>query len=148
MNDDKLIDELNDLIVRNYDASKGFQNAAGNASSSSLKTIFTDCSEQRKSFADELEQMVRSLGGVPKSEASPLGEAHRTWMDIKSALSTNEDEALLEACASGEMAAVKAYNSLLEKSEVPSEIITRVEAQRDVVKRTLEEMRELEQINS
>lgn len=147
MNTDKLIKELNDVIVRNYDASKGFQNAADNVKSSALKTIFTDCSEQRMTFAGELQEQVRSLGGQPKSESSPLGDAHRTWMDIKSSLASDEDEAILEACITGETAAVKEYDDLLKESGIPDDIRTRVEAQRNVVKRTLEEVRELEHIN-
>lgn len=147
MDNEKLIDELNDIIVRNYDASKGFQNAADNVKSSSLKTIFTDASTQRSTFAGELQQEVRTLGGEPKNESSALGAAHRTWMDVKSALSTNEDEAILDACVTGEKAAVKEYDKLLKKPDVPDVIRQRVEAQRNVVQRTLDEVRELEHIS-
>lgn len=146
MNNDKIIEELNNVIVRNYDAAKGFKTAAENVSSGKLKTIFSDCSDQRGTFADELQGVVRSLGGEPKEKSSSLGKIHRTWMDVKSSLSTDNDGSILEACITGEKAAVKEYDKVLEKQDIPEDIITRIDAQRNMVKRTLNEVRELEHI--
>lgn len=146
MDNKELIKELNDIIVRNNDASKGFRTAADNVKSKDLKTIFEDCSTQRNTFADEIQGIVRSLGGEPKDHTSTESKLHRTWMDLKSSLSSDNDESILEACITGEKAAVKEYDKFLDKSGISTDIRSRIDAQRSMVKRTLEEVRELEHI--
>lgn len=139
----KLIEGLNDIIVKNYDAAKGFKNAASNVNLHELKELFVKCSTQRSKFAGELQQEVRSLGGEPKHETSTLSAMHRAWMDVKSAVSSDEEEAILGACTTGEKAAVKEYDDLLDEN-IPTNIREVIQVQRNVVNDTLQSIKILE----
>lgn len=140
-----LIDELNDLIVKNYDASKGFQNAADHVHNASLKRMFADAAVQRSQFAEKLQMEVSKLGGTPKSEASPLSNSQRNWMDIKSAFSSNNDETVLEATVTEEKAAIDEYDELLEQP-MPNYLRMALQTQRSEVNNNLQLMRALEEV--
>lgn len=144
ISNENLIEDLNDIIVKNYDASKGFKNASSNVKQQELKEMFLQCSTQRSKFAGELQQEVRSLGGEPKHETSTLSAMHRAWMDVKSAVSTDETEAILGACTTGEKAAVKEYDDLLDQ-QIPENIRKVVQMQRNVVNDTLQSIKILEE---
>lgn len=137
---DKLVEKLNDIIVRNYDAARGFETAASNVKMNELKETFLKCSTQRSKFAGELQQEVRSLGGEPKHETSSISAMHRAWMDVKSAVSNDEEEAVLEACTTGEKAAVKEYDDLLDQN-IPANIRDVIQVQRNVVNDTLQSIK-------
>ncbi len=143
ISNENLIEELNDIIVKNYDASKGFKNAASNVKLQELKEVFLECSTQRNKFAGELQQEIRSLGGEPKHETSAISAMHRAWMDVKSAVSSDEEEAILGACVTGEKAAVKEYDDLLDQN-IPANIREVIQTQRNVVNDTLQSIKILE----
>ncbi len=143
INNEKLIDELNDIIVKNYDAARGFKTAANNVKLQELKEVFLECSTQRKKFAGELQQEIRTLGGEPKHETSAISAMHRAWMDVKSTVASDEEEAILGACVTGEKAAVKEYDELLGEN-IPSNVREVIQVQRNVVNDTLQSIKILE----
>ncbi|MEO8647557.1 MAG: PA2169 family four-helix-bundle protein, partial [Acidobacteriota bacterium] len=63
----------------------------------------------------ELQSLVRSLGGDPENTGSTLGALHRGWINIKSAVTGKDDEAILNECERGEDAAKAAYKDALTK---------------------------------
>lgn len=129
---DKAIGVLNDLIETCKDGAKGFATAAEDADSANLKTLFAKLSAQRESFAADLEGIVSSLGGKPAESGHVAGAAHRGWINLKAAVSGNDDKAILNECERGEDYAKKAYADAL-KETLPGEVRAVVERQaRDV----------------
>ena len=44
---------------------------------------------------------------------------HRTWMDIETAFSSNNEETILEEVQKGEKAAVEEYNEVIKDTTLP-----------------------------
>jgi uncharacterized protein (TIGR02284 family) len=106
---------LNDLIETCEDGAHGYHTAAEDAKDAELRALFQRYADQRGRFARELRDLSRQHGGSGEAHESVAGKLHRGWIDLKSALSTNEPHAVLAECERGEDAAVKSYREALEK---------------------------------
>jgi uncharacterized protein (TIGR02284 family) len=104
------IDILNDLIATCLDGKEGFKLAAEDAKDLELKEIFSNLSRQREEFAQRLQAQVRSLGGKLREHGTLSGALHRGWINIKAAIASRDNHAVLAECESGEDAALKAYS--------------------------------------
>lgn len=118
----ELVHNLQELLEKNYDAEKGFKNAMEDVEDLNLKNFLKKQALQKNMFVTELDNILRSLNEEPKEKGSTKGDLHRTWMDIKTALSSNKDEAVLEECIRGEKASEKEYKEKLKDKSYPPEI--------------------------
>lgn len=141
--DEKLISWLNLLIVVCNDGKLGFNTAAKNATSDDLKTLFYSLSVDREQFGNALKFEVRKIDGDPEKSGGALGALHRAWMDVKTALTSNDDIAILNACITGENAALNAYKEVLEKALLPADTRNVVAIQRIRVEESLKKIREM-----
>jgi uncharacterized protein (TIGR02284 family) len=123
---------LNSLIETNKDGELGFKTAAEKAKDPSLKTLFEKYSAQRAENARELQAAVSSLGEKPAESGHIAGALHRGWMNLKEALSKDEDTALINEAEAGEDAAKKAYTDALAQA-LPANIKGIVQKQYDGV---------------
>jgi uncharacterized protein (TIGR02284 family) len=145
-NHDKLVNNLQELLEKNYDAEKGFTKAMTDAKNPRLKNFLQHQAAQRSRFTTELTQEIRNLNEEPKESGSFTGDLHRTWIDIKSALSGNDDEAVLEECIRGEKASWDEYDNKLKNENFPPNIASVVEKQASEIHNTLSKVRTLEDI--
>lgn len=113
------IDLLNSLVETCKDGCEGFKTAAEDAKDPELQTIFRRYSTQRADFARELRQLIGTLGGDPDKHGSITGALHRGWINIKSAVASNEPHAVLAEAERGEDAAVSAYRDASEQIYEP-----------------------------
>lgn len=134
---------LNKLIETCEDGSAGYRQAAENIEDSRLSSRFGQYAQQRSEFAAELRQEVRSLGGEPEEDGSTAGALHRGWINLKSALATQDAEAVVAECERGEDSAVESYRDALD-SELPNNIRSVIERQYSGVKEAHDRMRSLE----
>lgn len=118
----ELVNDLQELLEKNYDAEKGFKNAIEDSKDRGLKHFLKTQALQKNRFVTELDAIIRTLNEEPKEKGSTTGGLHRTWMDIKTALSSNKDEAVLEECLRGEKASRKEYEEKLDNKFLPPEI--------------------------
>ncbi|AGC75598.1 uncharacterized protein (TIGR02284 family) [Nonlabens dokdonensis] len=138
---------LNDLLEKTYDAQRGYANAAEVTEHVQLKRWLAQQGARRTEFAASLSGEIKNMNKEPDNDGSMKGDLHRSWMNIKAALSLNTDEAILEECITGEKAAVEEYNEVLEhKSELPQTVVSILEAQKDEIKSTLNQVKSLEDI--
>lgn len=140
-----VIDGLNDLLEKNYDAEKGYKNAKENTEVARLKTFFGSRSQQRFQYADALKAAIMKLGGTPITDGSLVATAHRAWIDFKSALAFNDEEAILEECERGEEASLEAYDKFLNTYRLNSEIAAEILKQRNGIARSLDKVEMLEE---
>lgn len=110
-----VISVLNELIEYSKDGEKGFKTSAEDVKNPELKTYFLQRAGECASAASELQHQVRALGGDPETSTSVSGDLHRTWVNIKSALTGKDEEAVLNEVERGEDHALKAYKDALEK---------------------------------
>ncbi|MDP3228232.1 MAG: PA2169 family four-helix-bundle protein [Acidovorax sp.] len=142
LDSDDVVDVLNDLLESSRDGEYGFHASAEHAESGELKGIFQRHSRECAAAALELEHEIRRLGGDPASGGSVSGALHRGWVSVKTALSTNDDKAVLEECERGEDAAVARYRKAL-KANLPADIRALLERQSQGAQRNHDEVRAL-----
>ena len=108
--------KLNELLEKNYDAEKGYLNAANNIDSPRLKMFFKERASERSEFAKNLRTEILSYGQIPEDDGSLKGAAHRNWMSLKSLFISNDKEAILEEAVRGEKASLVEYSEILKES--------------------------------
>jgi uncharacterized protein (TIGR02284 family) len=124
----EIISTINSLIETLKDGQQGFKQAAEAVKDSNLKSLFNEYSLQRAKFAGELQSQAVQLGeSKPEDSSSTSGAIHRAWIDLKSALTSGDDHAILAECERGEDSAVKEYKDAMEGdlSAPISEIVSR-----------------------
>jgi uncharacterized protein (TIGR02284 family) len=131
----EIISTINSLIETLKDGQEGFRQAAEAVKDPGLKSLFNEFSLQRARFAGELQSEAVSLGeSDPETDSSTSGSLHRAWINIKSAITSNDDHAILAECERGEDSAVKEYREAMEE-DVPGPV-------RDVVSRQYQQVQQ------
>lgn len=143
---EKLVDALQELLQKNYDAEKGFKQVMQKAENPQLKNWLQKKAVERSGFANEIDQELRNLNASPKEEGSFAGSAHRVWIDVKTALSADKDEAILEECIRGEKASADEYEDQLESAYFSGSAKTVLSKQRAKVEQTLRTVKRLEDL--
>ena len=138
--DAQVISTLNNLIQICRDGQEGFRTAAEGVANPELKELFQRYSRQRASFASELRDEVRRLGGEAAEGGSITGSFHRGWIGLKAALTGEDERAILAECERGEESALDAYRAALGVDQ-PSSVRAIVERQFAEVKEALHHIR-------
>lgn len=139
---DDIISTLNDLIEVSKDGEEGFRSSAENVDDPKLKAFFLRRSQEVAASVQELQELVRSLGGEPASSTSLSGALHRRWIDIKTALTSNDTLAVLNETERGEDVALATYRKAAEK-ELPTHVRFVVVRQLEGAKRNHDEVKQL-----
>ncbi|MDR3017334.1 PA2169 family four-helix-bundle protein [Delftia acidovorans] len=137
-----VVDVLNDLLESCRDGEYGFRTSSENADSPDLKALFMRHSTECGAAARELEAEIRRLGGEPASGGTVAGALHRGWVSVKTALTSQDDKAVLEECERGEDSAVAQYRKAL-KQPLPPAVRVVVERQAQGAQRNHDEVRDL-----
>ena len=119
---EEISNKLNELLVKNYDAEKGYLNAMSNVDDKNLKIFFKRRASERTQFAKEIRTEILRYGEVPEDSGTFKGTVHRNWMSLKSALSSNNEEKILEEAIRGEEASLEEYDKLMKENNLPPTI--------------------------
>jgi uncharacterized protein (TIGR02284 family) len=134
------IDKLQDLLRVNIDSENGFRDAAEQVDDVALRRIFRQFADERQNNAAELKQFVEFNGEEPVKEGSVLAAIHRSWMDLKAALSSNDAKAILNEAERGEDHIKQMYEDILTETagsavnDVLQHQYAKVKAAHDVVR--------------
>lgn len=141
-NNKDIISDLKGLINILNDGKEGYESAAEATESVELKSVFLKNATERAVYAQELKAHIAQHGGKSENEdGGVLGVLHRTWIDIKQALSSKEDAAILGAIETGEKAAIEKFDAALEDYATHADHIQLLQKQRTGI---LEALREVE----
>lgn len=140
MDNNELIDTLNTLIETSRDGDKGFTACAEDAKDASLRAYFTVCATRCRQSVPPLEELVTRHGGTPEQLGSILGSMNRAWLNLRAAISSNSDLAVLEECERAEDVALRAYRRALEQ-ELPADARAVVKVQLDGVQENHDRVR-------
>ncbi len=132
------LNTVNDLLQTLRDGVEGFTNAAEGAKDPSLKATLAEFASERKLMVD---QMVTSASADPSADKSSITSAlHRGWIDLKAALTSGDDHAILAECERGEDHALKAFRKASEETlpgsieTVVGEITAKIQVAHDQIK--------------
>lgn len=143
MDNKKQVKALNDLLEKSYDAEKGFKDAAENVKAPHLKEMFKEYANQRYQFGHELKGLITSLGGEIDKGDSVASKMHRAWMDLKSAVASNEEKNILEEVKRGEKHALDSYEEALEDLTPASAAFNTVVEQRNQIRTAISRVENL-----
>ena len=93
-------------------------------------------------MARELQDEVRRLGGDPEKAGSTAGALHRGWIDIKAAVTGQDQHAIVAEAERGEDVAKNAYDEAL-KEPLPASAQTVVQQQAAKVRQAHDRVREI-----
>ena len=141
MKNSDVIEVLNDLITKNYDAEEGYKETAEECDDANLKAFLLRQSKMRYDFGHELKDEVRRLGGEVEKGTSFAADMHRTWINLKSAFTSNDKEAMLEEAERGEENALKHYDEAIEKLSAYNQAFNTVSSQRAKIATALADIR-------
>lgn len=128
----KIISKLNHLISISEDGRYGYETAAADIKDNNMKGHLKQFAKERAWYSTQLKQQVNALGGTPETDGGPLGALHRTWIDLKAALTSDNPEAIINACITGDESAVKHY-----KAALAEEYIRNAESVRNILNEQL-----------
>ena len=96
------IKTLNSLIETTLDSADGYAEAAKDAKSQSLISLFRERSTERKQVASTLQQRVLLLGAEPEKDGTVLASAHRVFVNLRASLTSNDNKAVVDEVERGE----------------------------------------------
>lgn len=137
-NTKEIVSTLNGLIQILEDGKLGYTNAAEHAENPIITSEFLEYARERALFIVEIQDEINRLGkSTDTSGGGPLGALHRAWIDIKSSFTGGDTEAIVNACITGEEAAVEKYKAALESKDLQSNQIAIVSKQLNSIQNTL-----------
>ncbi len=133
---------IKDVIGICRDAEQGYRGAANAVKSPLLKGLFEEYSIQRGEFANQLRQAARSMGMEVPDTSGIGGVLYAGWMELKGALSRNDEHQILVETERGEDFSVRAYRQALALN-LSEEVRTIVQDQFAEIQRAHDQIRAL-----
>lgn len=146
----KLAEELNDLIKINNDRIAGYEKAANETKDgdADLRSLFNRLASESKQYVSELTAEVGKLGEKPTTNTTVSGKIYRAWMDVKATFSGKDRESVLEACEFGEDAAQKAYrDALASDAEISAPLRQLITNQQSSLKKSHDAIKRLRDLH-
>lgn len=110
----KTVDVLNRLVTINNDRIEGYKTASEETEEEVFKTLFSQFISNSQTAKQYLVSEVRKLGGKETEGTKTTGKFFRAWMEVKSAFTGNDREAILDSCENGEDKALDTYNDVIK----------------------------------
>jgi uncharacterized protein (TIGR02284 family) len=92
----------------------GFELAAKAISNPLLRAELIQYSAQRSDFESDLRNQIELLGQSPRNGGSGLTAVHHGWTNLKAAIATKDNHAILVECERGESAAIQTYREAMQ----------------------------------
>jgi len=145
-NNQEIIADLKGLISILNDGKQGYSSAAESTDNLELKAVFLKYVAERALYENELKAHLAKHGGYSDNEdGGILGAIHRTWIDIKEALTDKSETAVLAAVVTGEKAALAKYDTAIEDHKLHEDHLNLLTSQRNGIADALKEIEVLEQ---
>ena len=125
--------KLNNLLEKNYDAEKGYQDAAERIENPSMKDFLQEQAQKRYDFGHEIKTEIKNYGEEPDKGGSAKGTVHRAWMDLKAAVASSSEEQVMEEVQRGEQSAINEYNEVISETSLPPSVQQVLTKQRDQI---------------
>jgi uncharacterized protein (TIGR02284 family) len=129
------VSALTDLAKINNDRIQGYNKAIEQAKDNpELQILFKEKVRESERFVSELNEIAGKLGAEKTDNPTVPGEIFRGWMSMKDTFKPSDKTSILESCEFGEDAAVKAYDEALKVKDLDTDVKSKIEEERRVIK--------------
>ena len=135
---------LNGLIATTIDSVDGYEESAKAVDSNRFAELFRARAQERRQVADDLRAEVRRLGGNPEDDGTLLAGAHRAFVDLKAAVTGQDDKAVVAEVERGEDHIKAKFESALADDGLDPTVRSAVERSYGSVKAGHDQMRDLQ----
>ena len=108
------IDALKELITARRDAEQGLRICIERVRARRLRTLILSQLHECAQALQELQSLVRLLGGDPEPLAKDRPTSRLRWAGLRTALACNGDGVILDECERGASRALEVYRNALD----------------------------------
>ncbi|QDT01426.1 PA2169 family four-helix-bundle protein [Adhaeretor mobilis] len=112
----EVIENLKKIRQANIDSADGFTEAGKELSDPQLAEKFQKWAQQRRANSTELGNLIATNGEEVCREGSWLAALHRSYISLKTALSSDDKQAVLNEAEAGEDHIKGAYEEVLKET--------------------------------
>ena len=134
---------LNGLIATTLDSVDGYTEAAKDAQNGRYVQLFTARAGERRQVVTALQAEVSRLGGNPEDDGTVLAGAPRVFLDLKAAVTGQDDKAVVDEVERGEDHIKAKYEDALKGNDLSPETRAAIERAYGSVRAGHDEMRDL-----
>lgn len=110
----EVLENVEELHQANIDSADGFEYAADQVKDSELANHFRNWAKQRRTQAAELESVCGCNGKEVDREKSWLAALHQSYLSLKTAVTSDDKQAILNEAERGEDHIKGAYEDVLK----------------------------------
>ena len=136
---------LNSLIATTIDSIDGYEESAKAVDTGRFAELFRARANERRQVAGQFRGEVTRLGGNPEDDGTLLAGAHRVFLDLKAAVATRDDEAVIAEVERGEDHIKSKFEEALKDDKLSPETRAAVESAFQSVKTGHDQMSALKQ---
>jgi uncharacterized protein (TIGR02284 family) len=144
-NNSGVVDTLKEVgkIIR--DSEEGYRHSANDIDDWQLRSMFLELARVRSEQGDEIDRLLQRFGGeaVPKG-GSTSGTLHRTFVDLKAAITGNNRQAVVNEVVRGESYAESVFDRAL-RADLPADVRQVVQRQHNSVRESRDRVRRMQQ---
>ncbi len=134
---------LNGLIATTVDSIDGYRTSAQDVENPRFAELFTARASERSSVAEQLRAEVKRLGGNPEDDGTLLAAGHRAFVNLKAAVTSRDDKAIVAEVERGEGHIKAKYEEALKDDKLSPQSRSLVETAFGSVKSGHDQMRDL-----
>lgn len=136
---------LQNLVTTLEDARGEYTEAASlmrEAGDDDLAERFGDLARQRAEFAEQLVEFAAARGVEIEVQRSVAGNLHEVWMELKSALTDSDRDAIVETMRDAEDHATMEYRNALD-TDMSEDLEALIRRQHDAIHSAYHEMKSM-----
>lgn len=134
---------LNSLIATTIDSIDGYTEAAQDSASGRFASIFTARTAERRQVATQLQAEVTRMGGNPEDDGTVLAGAHRMFLNLKSAMTGKDDQAIINEVERGEDHIKAKFEAAIADNDLSPQTKSVIQSCYTSVKQGHDQMRDL-----
>lgn len=139
------IDTINSLIRTTIDSAEGYREAADNAEASTYATLFRSRANERDGIVARLQEFVAAGGGDPVTGGSVSAGLHRAFLNLKDAITGNDDAAVIAEVERGEDHIKAKYEKARTDADLSGDARALIDSSYVTVRQGHDQMRDLKQ---
>lgn len=134
---------LNGLIATTFDSVDGYRAAATDADNHRFVAMFRSRAAEREQVVQQLRSEVSRLGGTPEEDGTVLASAHRGFLNLKAAITGQDDAAIVSTVEDGEDHIKAKYEAAMADRDVSPSVQLVIQTCYQSVRAGHDEMRDL-----